>query len=236
MKKYLNKLSYVILFLLISFYSSKVYSATAIKYVNTVYAVMLCEQGSTDTTCLNPTILGKSSGKTMDIGGANPGAAAAAMGNTSALKFGKTYTYAQVVLDRKFQVSGSDGSCQTSATADAGTKTTFAIGKSGTGTADLQTVMIPNSTGNVDFMNGSINKDESTVGDSGAGIVADTDNYIKFRWVLAAPFTPVPGKQAQMTIAFDLSAGLDFNGTCAGARGAQHGITPGAPAITNTFK
>ena len=236
MKKYLKKLNFLFLIPIIFVYTSNAFGAAAVKYVNTVYMVSLCETGSTASSCLNPTILGSQvAGTSMDLGAAEAGSAAASMGNTSALKFGTTYTYGQVVLNRSFQASGSDGSCQTSDTAAAGTKTAFAVGKSGTDTDELQTIMIPSSTGNGDALNGSPNATNATTGDSAAGALDADDEYIKFRWELASPFTPEVGVMPTMTITFDISGSLNFNGTCAGAAGTTNGITPGAPVITNSF-
>ena len=184
MKKYLKKLNFLFLIPIIFVYTSNAFGAAAVKYVNTVYMVSLCETGSTASTCLNPTILGaQSAGTSMDLGAVEAGSAAASMGNTSALKFGTTYTYGQVVLNRSFQASGSDGSCQTSDTAAAGTKTAFAVGKSGTDTDtdELQTIMIPTSTGNGATLNGSPNATNDVTGDSAAGALDADDEYIKFR-------------------------------------------------------
>ena len=236
MKKYLKKLKFLFLIPIIFVYTSNAFGAAAVKYVNTVYMVSLCETGSTASSCSNPTILGsKPSGTTMDLGDVAVGSAAASMGNTSALKFGTTYTYGQVVLDRSFQASGSDGSCQTSDSGAAGTKTAFAVGKSGTDTDELQTITIPSSTGNGNALNGSPNADNTTTGDSAAGALDANDEYIKFRWELASPFTPEVGVMPTMTITFDISGSLNFNGTCAGSAGTTNGITPGAPVITNRF-
>ena len=236
MKKYLKKLNFLFLIPIIFVYTSNAFGAAAVQYVNTVYMVSLCETGSTASSCLNPTILGsQSAGTSMDLGAVEAGSAAASMGNTSALKFGTTYTYGQVVLNRSFQASGSDGSCQTSDTAAAGTKTAFAVGKSGTDTDELQTIMIPTSTGNGATLNGSPNATNDTTGDSAAGALDANDEYIKFRWELASPFTPEPGVMPTMTITFDISGSLNFNGTCAGSAGTTNGITPGAPVITNSF-
>ena len=235
MKKYLKKLNFLFLIPII-FVTSNAFGAAAVKYVNTVYMVSLCETGSTTSNCLNPTILGSiPAGTTMDLGAVDAGSAAASMGNTSALKFGTTYTYGQVVLSRSFEASGSDGACQTSDTAASGTKTAFAVGKSGTDTDELQTIMIPSSTGNGATLNGSPNADNTTAGDSAAGALDADDEYIKFRWALASPFTPEPGVMPTMTISFDISGSLNFNGTCAGSAGTTNGITPGAPVITNSF-
>ena len=236
MKKYLKKLNFLFLIPIIFVYTSNAFGAAAVKYVNTVYMVSLCETGSTASSCLNPTILGsQAAGTTMDLGEAVAGSAAASMGNTSALKFGTTYTYGQVVLNRSFQASGSDGSCQTSDTAAAGTKTDFAVGKSGTDTDELQTIMIPTSVGNGATLNGSPNATNDTTGDSAAGALDANDEYIKFRWELASPFTPEIGIMPTMTITFDIDASLNFNGTCGGVSGTTNGITPGAPVITNSF-
>lgn len=236
MKKYLKKLNFLFLIPIIFFYTSNVFGAAAVKYVNTVYMVSLCETGSTASNCLNPAILGAvPTGTSMDLGAVEAGSAAASMGNTSALKFGTTYTYGQVVLDRSFQASGSDGSCQTSASGAAGTKTAFAVGKVGSGTDDLQTIMIPSTTGLVETLNGSPNATNDTTGDSAAGALDADDNYIKFRWELSSPFTPEPGVMPTMTITFDISGSLNFNGSCGGTAGTTNGITPGAPVITNSF-
>ena len=236
MKKYLKKLNFLFLIPIIFVYTSNAFGAAAVKYVNTVYMVSLCETGSTASSCLNPTILGsQAAGTTMDLGAADAGSAAASMGNTSALKFGTTYTYGQVVLNRSFQASGSDGACQTSDTAAAGTKTAYAVGKAGADTDELQTMMIPSTTGLAATLNGSPNATNDTTGDSAAGALDANDEYIKFRWELASPFTPEPGVMPTMTITFDISASLNFNGTCAGATGTTHGISPGAPVVTNSF-
>ena len=236
MKKYLKKLNFLFLIPIIFVYTSNAFGAAAVKYVNTVYMVSLCETGSTASSCLNPTILGsQSAGTSMDLGAVEAGSAAASMGNTSALKFGTTYTYGQVVLSRSFEASGSDGDCQTSDTAAAGTKTAFAVGKAGADTDELQTIVIPTSAGNGATLNGSPNATNDVTGDSAAGALDADDDYIKFRWELASPFTPEPGVMPTMTITFDISGSLNFNGTCAGSAGTTNGITPGAPVITNSF-
>ena len=49
----------------------KVFAATAaaVNYINTVYALMLCESGSSLTNCSNPVILNETpDGTDMDIG------------------------------------------------------------------------------------------------------------------------------------------------------------------------
>ncbi len=220
--------------------SSFAASGAAVNYVNTVYALMLCESGSTLSSCLNPTVIRSTpSGTSMNIGSVSSGQSAGSYGNLNTLVPGKTYTYGQVVLDRSFSISGTgkDGAgddCQTGSGA-AGTATAFAVGSAGTSTTTSQTIYAANGTGNGDAMNSSPNTDSSTTGDAAAGTLASTAShkYMKFRWELASPYTYTGTKIPKMTISFDLSAGLSFNGECGGTAGTTNGITPGSPVITN---
>ena len=217
-------------------------SGAAVNYINTVYALMLCETGSSATTCLNPLVIRKTpAGTDMNIGSVSAGASAGAYGNLNVLNKGTTYTYGQVVLDRSFTISGTGkdangDDCQTSDSGAAGTKTSFAVGEEGTGTGENQVVYAANGTGNGDSMNSSTWKDETTTGDAAAGVLAATHDYMKFRWELASPYTYDGVKTPSMTIAFDLSSGLTFHGDCGGAAGTSNGITPGSPVITNTIE
>ena len=120
-------------------------SGAAVNYINTVYALMLCESGSTLSSCSNPLIIRSTpSGTNMNIGGVSAGESAGSYGNLNVLKAGTTYTYGQVVLDRSFTISGTGkddvggDDCQTNASRDAGTSTAFAVGKEGTGTGENQ--------------------------------------------------------------------------------------------------
>ena len=114
---------------------------------------MLCESGSTLSSCSNPLIIKSTpSGTNMNIGGVNAGESAGSYGNLNVLVPGTTYTYGQVVLDRSFTISGTGkddvggDDCQTSSSGAAGTATSFAVGKEGTGTGENQTVYAANCT------------------------------------------------------------------------------------------
>ena len=59
---------------------------------------------------------------------------------------------------------------------------------------------------------------------------------MKYRWTLDKAYTPEFGKLSNMTIAFDLSGGLEYNdgeddGSC-----NANSLMPGPISITNTFK
>ena len=212
-----------------------VFAATtsADSYVNTVYALMLCASGSSLTDCSNPVVLNKTpDGTDMDIGSVDAGASAGSYGNLSVIPKGTTYTHGQVVLDRIFTVKGTSGSCSTGGTAG----TTAAWGVGTTGTAANQVIWAGNGTGLSTSLNSSSHKDETATGDSADGELDNGDQYLKFRWALATPYTYDGVRVPKMTISFDLSAALSFNGTCGGAQGTTHGIYITAPIITNTIE
>ena len=61
-------------------------TAKATNYFNTVYALMLCELGSTLTNCSNPLVIRTTpTGTTMNIGGVDAGASAGSYGNLNVL-------------------------------------------------------------------------------------------------------------------------------------------------------
>ena len=225
-------------FILFAFFfmnSTNVFAATAeaVNYINTVYALMLCESGSSLTNCSNPLVIRETAGGTdMNIGGVDAGASAGSYGNLNILPVGTAYTHGQVVLDRIFTVSGTSGSCSTGGTAG----TTSAWGVGTTGTAANQVIWAGNGTGLSTSLNSSSHKDETATGDSADGELDNGDQYLKFRWALAKPYSYDGKRLPKMTISFDLSAALSFNGTCGGAQGTTHGIYITAPIITNTIE
>jgi len=225
----------LILFMFFFMNSTNVFAATtaAINYVNTVYALMLCESGSSLTDCSNPVILNETpDGTNMDIGSVDAGASAGSYGNLSVIPKGTTYTHAQVVLDRIFTVSGKSGNCSTGGTA--GTTSKWGVGT--TGATANQVIWAGNGTGMSTSMNSSSHKDATATGDSDDGELDNGDQYMKFRWALAKPYTYDGVRVPKMTISFDLSAALSFNGTCGGAQGTTHGIYMTAPIITNIIE
>ena len=208
-------------------------TATAVNYINTVYALMLCQDGSSLTNCSNPLVLRSTpNGTYMNIGGVDAGVSAGSYGNLSVIPKGTTYTHGQVVLDRIFTVKGTSGSCSTGGTAG----TTAAWGVGTTGTAASQVIWAGDMTGGSTSMNSSSHKDETATGDSTDGELDNGDQYMKFRWALASSYQYDGIRVPKMTISFDLSAALSFNGTCGGAQGTTHGIYMTAPIITNIIE
>ena len=223
------------------FKTTSVNAATgaAVAYINTVYSLMLCQEGSTHANCLTPLILRSTDGTDMDIGGVTAGASAGSYGNLNVLPIGVKYTFGQVVLSRQFTISGTgkDGNgddCSTGSGA-AGNATTFAVGTEGT-TYTKQILYAGNSTGNGVEMNSSPNKNSDETGDAADGVLAAGHSFMKFRWQLAKPYTYDGDKVPTMKIAFDLSSGINFNGDCGGSAGTTNGLTPGKPVISNLIE
>ena len=220
-------------------------------YKITVHAMRLCESGSTTTNCVNPVTLKHSSGGvTMDLAGASAGQSAGSFGNISLAKPGVTYTHGEVVMSRVFVIQGT---METTATDTCYTKTSNGVSSIGQGNvaanvpnpsstaSDLSEMSIP-LTGNThgdDFYNTAGNSTTASDGsgtDQAAGRYDGDDLFMKYRWALDKPFTPEFGKLSNMTIAFDLSGGLEYNDSGGDGSCNANSLMPGPITITNTFK
>ena len=148
--------SALIIFLSLVNYN-KAYSAavTPSSYINTVHSVMLCETGSSQTTCLNPVILGSegTTGKSFDLSSTTAGQSAGGIGSLSSVPYGKTFTWFQVILNRNFTVTAA-GSDDTAACVTGGSDASAASGATpADGTRDntasnavAQIIRIPDNT------------------------------------------------------------------------------------------
>ena len=254
MKNYIKNLFIIII--LISLYSE---NAKAVfkkfrpdVYKITVHAMRLCESGSSLTNCLNPVTLKHSSGGvTMDLAGATAGQSAGSFGDISLAEPGTTYTHAEVVMSRVFVIQGI---METTATDTCYTKTAngvTTIGRSNQAAkvpdpsstaSDLSEMSIPiqGNTHGDDFYNTAGNSTSASDGsgtDQAAGKYDADDLFMKYRWALDKPFTPEFGKLSNMTIAFDLSEGLEYNDGSGGDGSCNaNSLMPGPISITNTFK
>ena len=236
MKKLNKILTLLALFIFIFINFNKTFAATATPsvYKTQVYSLWLCENGSTISSCDPKVNLNTVTSPTiMDIGSVEAGAAAGSFGNISKATIGKTYTFGMVIIDRAFIMAGTDGSCETSGGAP-GIENKFAVGSVGSAGNTEQIIFVPNQTGAASYQN-STTASDGTGTASAAGVVASGEQFMEFRWELATPFT-MTNEMPTMKIAFDVTNAITFNGTCGGAYGASHGVTPEAPTITNTFQ
>ena len=222
-------------------------------YKITVHAMRLCESGSTTTNCVNPVTLKHSSGGvTMDLAGASAGQSAGSFGNISLAKPGVTYTHGEVVMSRVFVIQGT---METTATDTCYTKTSngiTSIGQANVGdnipnpsttASDLSEMSIPlqgnTFSGGSAYNTGgnSTTKADGSGTDQAAGFYDGDDLFMKYRWALDKPFTPEFGRLSNMTIAFDLSGGLEYNDGSGGDGSCNDSsLMPGPISITNTFK
>jgi len=238
----MNKIfSSLIIFLSLVNYN-KAYSAavTPSSYINTVHSVMLCETGSSETTCLNPVILGSegTTGKSFDLSSTTAGQSAGGIGSLSSVPYGKTFTWFQVILNRNFTVTAA-GSDDTAACVTGGDDASAASGATpADGTRDntasnavAQVIRIPDNTtlanhmNGTDAINGTVTANEEPAGDPVDG---DTP-YIKFRVELGTPFTLKPGKMPNVQVAFNLTNAVQFDDAAACL------VWPNAPVVSITF-
>ena len=241
--KIFNKISFFLsLLVLFSFIANNAFAAkgAANVYKVTVYRLVFCESGSTLANCSNgDEVEHRSGGLTMDIASVDAGAVAGSFGNLSKLTFGKTYSHGEVILDRKFVMAGSglsedDEECQTdSASGSAGTKSALGNGATGlTPATNEQTLYITNSSSLPTNINGTTATD-GTGTDQDDGTVVDANDYVKFRWAFAAPFT-MKNKVPTMFIEFDVSEALGFYAT-GGLSCTGDSVSSEAPTMTNYF-
>ena len=108
--------------------------------------------------------------------------------------------------------------------------------------SDLSEMSIPlaGNTHGSDFYNTAGNSTTESDGsgtDQAAGRYDGDDLFMKYRWALDKPFTPEFGKLSNMTIAFDLSGGLEYNDGSGGDGSCNaNSLMPGPITISNTFK
>ena len=201
---------------------------------------MLCETGSSETTCLNPVILGSegTTGKSFDLSSTTAGESAGGIGSLSSVPYGKTFTWFQVILNRNFTVTaagsddtaacitgGSDASAASGATPADGTRDNTASN------ATAQVIRIPDNTTLANHMNGTDAIDGTvTANEEPAGDPVDGDTpYIKFRIELSAPFILKPGRMPNVQVAFDLANAVQFDDAAACL------VWPNAPSVLITF-
>ena len=217
----------------ILFYVNSVLAATgpATEYKVTMTKVELCEKGSSPANCINPlTISPSSASKAVDIASVSAGAAAGSYGNIAKANIGTTYTYMQITMDRKFQITGTAGSCATKA-GETGTKTADAKGQTG-GTAGSSTLYVPDGTGTFgSHINGSVDSLGATV--SVNGTVGTSDEYFQYRKIITGGLTVTAGNFPTVKIAFDVSNAVG-EGTGGGAC-TDNVMYANEPGFTITF-
>ena len=229
MKNYF-KIIYCLIFL---FYANNSLANTgpATEYKVTMTKVELCEDGSSPAHCINPiTISPNTSSKAVDIASVSAGAAAGSYGNIALANIDTKYTYMQITMDRKFQITGTAGSCATKA-GETGSKTADAKGQSG-GTAGSSTLYVPDGTGTFgSHINGSVDSLGATV--SANGTVGTSDEYFQYRKIITGGLTVTAGNFPTVKIAFDVSNAV---GESSGGGGCGGNVMyANEPGFTITF-
>ena len=216
------------------------FEGPATQYSIVMTHLEMCETGSTDAVCLNPVTIGTGESSSIDIANTAAGAAAASYGSLSSVKFGKSYSYMQVIMKRQITIAGtvSDGSNTCRTDGNNGDISKNVAGKT-SGTASTITLYIGDTTSNNGDNVNSVSAGDGTGTAQAVGTINDTDEFVQFRGPLVSPVVIKPGQIPTMTIAFGTSEALGYAGSsggCAAAAGETQGLFGASPDVTITIK
>ena len=216
------------------------FEGPATQYSIVMTHLEMCETGSTDAVCLNPVTIGTGESSSIDIANTTAGVAAASYGSLSSVKFGKSYSYMQVIMKRQITIAGtvSDGSNTCRTDGNNGDISKNVAGKT-SGTASTITLYIGDTTSNNGDNVNSVSAGDGTGTAQAVGTINDTDEFVQFRGPLVSPVVIKPGQIPTMTIAFGTSEALGYAGSsggCAAAAGETQGLFGASPDVTITIK
>ncbi|MDC2976602.1 hypothetical protein OAY13_02145 [Candidatus Pelagibacter sp.] len=220
----------IILFLTTNYVLAATGPAT--EYKVTMTKLELCEKGSSPGNCVNPLVISPSAASpAINIASVTAGAAAGSYGNIAKANIGTTYTYMQITMDRKFQITGTAGSCATKA-GESGSKTADAAGQTG-GTPGSSTLYVPDGTGTFgNHINGSVDSLGASV--SANGTIGNSDEYFQYRKIITGGLTVTAGNFPTVKIAFDVSNAVG-EGTGGAAACTANVMYAEEPGFTITF-
>ena len=211
----------------------------ATEYKITMTLLELCAAGSTDTTCLNPIVVGSGSSGLIDIANTSAGAAAASYGDFQKAPFNKSYPRYQVTMKRQITIAGSvsdgENTCKTSG--DDSSISTAVKGKTAGDPATVTLYMAQTVSGMEDYLNSTSAGDGSGVSQD-PGTIDDDDEYIEYRGSFTQPIILKPGKIPTLMLAFGTSSALGYigeSGECTTNGAEQQGLYGAEPDVTATI-
>ena len=230
-KKFIYKSFLTIILFLTTNYALAA-TGPATEYKVTMTKLELCEKGSSPGNCVNPLVISPSAASpAINIASVTAGAAAGSYGNIAKANIGTTYTYMQITMDRKFQITGTAGSCATKA-GESGSKTADAAGQTG-GTPGSSTLYVPDGTGTFgSHINGSVDSLGASV--SANGTIGNNDEYFQYRKIITGGLTVTAGNFPTVKIAFDVSNAVG-EGTGGAAACTANVMYAEEPGFTITF-
>ena len=215
-------------------------TAEATEYKIKIRKLELCDSSSTQASCNNPVTIYSGNSGDIDIANTTAGAAAASLGNANAAKFGTSYTFIQITMNRAFTVKGSvaDGSGNTCYT-KAGTAGTASVNSQGSkNSTDLGSTTLYAAMPGTSHST-ALNSLTSLTDTETAGTVTAADEFFQYRQVLANTFTMEPGNIPSVEVAFGTSAAVgaidNMTSNC-NATGAAKGLYAAEPDVTVTIK
>ena len=232
---------FVTLTLLFFIFSNSSIAATseATEYKIKIRKLELCDSSSTQASCNNPVTIYSGNSGDIDIANTTAGAAAASLGNANAAKFGTSYTFIQITMNRAFTVKGSvaDGSGNTCYT-KAGTAGTASVNSQGSkNSSDLGSTTLYAAMPGTSHST-ALNSLTSLTDTETAGTVTAADEFFQYRQVLANTFTMEPGNIPSVTVAFGTSAALGATGNMTAncnTANASIGMYAAEPDVTVTI-
>ncbi len=232
---------FVTLTLLFFIFSNSSIAATseATEYKIKIRKLELCDSSSTQASCNNPVTLYSGNSGDIDIANTTAGSAAASLGNASAAKFGTSYTYIQITMNRAFTLKGSvDDSAGNTCYTKAGTAGTASVNSEGSGdSGDLGSTTLYAAMPGTSHST-ALNSLTSLTDTETAGTVTAGDEFFQYRQVLASTFVMEPGNIPSVTVAFGTSAALGAVGNmgedCDTAN-ASVGMYAAEPDVTITI-
>lgn len=238
---------YILTLLLSFFVSGNVNAADgpATVYKIKIHKIEFCEDGSTQASCSNATIVydgGTAGSGYINIADTTAGAAAASLGNLNKLNLDVKYTWMQVTLSRAMKVSGyaTDGS-GTKCYTEGGESGTASLASDGNPTASNQaeTTLYAaiGSTGNTTAMESLTAVSGGTVRD--AGTITNGDEFFRIRNEISGGIIIKGGKIPTAKIAFGFSSAVgaigDMEDAC-NTNGAAVGLYAAEPDVSISFE
>ena len=212
----------------------------ATEYKINIYKIELCDSTSTASVCNGAVTVFDGNSGDIDIANTTAGAAAASLGNANAAKFGTSYTFIQITMNRAFTLKGSvDDSAGNTCYTKAGTAGTASVNSEGSGdSGDLGSTTLYAAMPGTSHST-ALNSLTSLTDTETAGTVTAGDEFFQYRQVLASTFVMEPGNIPSVTVAFGTSAALGAVGNmgedCDTAN-ASVGMYAAEPDVTVTIK
>ena len=233
--------STIFIFVLINKAFAENNTDAATVYKITMTYLELCESGSTDSTCLNPLVIGTGDSGPIDIASTTAGAAAGNYGDFKKVPFGKSYSYYQVTMKREITIAGSVSDGAKTCYTDGDNESNYSEnieGKAAAGASDITVFMAMISASLGSDVNSATAADGSGTSRA-AGTVTAGDGWLEKRGAFTKPIKLEAGRIPTLILAFGTTSALGYMGAtngCATGGGESQGLYGAKPDVTATVR